>query len=175
MSDKDSRLQAKSPVPMASLKGKLLFAASHVFGERAQVAIQLINNDGDADGRQSAIRAAERALTALRVSGPRVVQAWSQQPPTQGACEQEGNLVTRGAVLFDPVTKTSQFFGDRIPDRFAALWKATGRSQLIFYAVIFPILIAKKTWAGLLRNRRVLLWVDNEVALAAVIRCYSPL
>ena len=47
--------------------------------------------------------------------------------------------------------------------------------QLIFFAELYPILIARRTWAKVFRNRRVLIFIDNEAAKAALIRSYSPL
>ena len=108
----------------------------------------------------------------LKASGDRQVNLWSEQP---GACEEVGSLVTHGAVLIDPASNTREFFGGHVPKEMVDLWRSSGRTQLIFYTEIFPVLVARRTWAKLLRNRRVLFFVDNEAAKSALIRNYSPL
>ncbi|CAE7267150.1 unnamed protein product [Symbiodinium sp. CCMP2592] len=85
---------------LPSLKGKLLFAASHVFGRRAQAAVR-------------------RALDTLKAAGDRQVNLWSEQPPvivfTDGACEERGSQVTHGAVIVDVASQTHEVFGGHIP------------------------------------------------------------
>ena len=109
---------------MLSVKGKLLFAAGHVFGKCAQIATQLITQRGSDKslGRETTedlLCALQFAVDILKLSGPRCVGAWSMQPPvlifTDGACEQEGSLVTHGALLFDPATGRKEVFGRPCP------------------------------------------------------------
>ncbi|CAE7890686.1 PARP6, partial [Symbiodinium necroappetens] len=123
---------------MLSIKGKLLFAAGHVFGRCAQLATQLISHRGNDrhPGREhmdDLLNALRFALETLKSGGPRCVGAWSQQPPvlifTDGACEQEGNLVTHGALLFDPVTGRKEVFGDHVPKCLVERWKGGGKKQ----------------------------------------------
>ncbi|CAE7914690.1 unnamed protein product, partial [Symbiodinium necroappetens] len=105
---------------LASFKGRLLFATNHVFGRCAQICTQLISQaqkhgiqSGTIDG---IFKAAKSALDILEASGPREIARWGDGPPilifTDGACEDEGNLVTHGAVMFDPATGRQEFFGD---------------------------------------------------------------
>ena len=54
-------------------------------------------------------------------------------------------------------------------------WRRSGRTQLIFFTEILPVLVAKKTWSEVLKNRRVFFYIDNEAAKAALIRGFSPL
>ena len=167
---------------LPSLKGKLLFASSHVFGRCAQVATQMINHaERQAGARvtQQVLDAVQGAVDMLEASGDRQVNLWSEQPPimlfTDGACEEEGSMVTHGAVIIDPASSTREFFGGHVPKEMVAAWRSSGRTQLIFFTEIFPVLVARRTWAKLLRNRRVLIFVDNEAAKSALIRNYSPL
>ena len=86
-----------------SLKGKCLFAASHVFGKCSQIAIQAIRQcetgTGHSSDVSSVVRLAERALSLLRSSGPRTASLWSEQPPvvvyTDGAREASSTLASR--------------------------------------------------------------------------------
>ena len=103
---------------LASFKGRLLIATNHVFGRCAQVCTQLIGQalrarDG-ASVFQEVAKAAKEALHMLRQSGPRQITAWGGEPPVlifaDGACEDEGRLVMRGAVMFDLATGCQEFF-----------------------------------------------------------------
>ena len=164
-----------------SLKGRLLFAASHVFGKCSQIAIQAIRQCETGSGHKSdtatVVRLAERALDLLRSSGPRTVSLWSEQPPivvyTDGACEADS--ITMGAVLVDLSSGTREFFGCSVPEELVLKWRRSGRTQLIFFTEILPVLVAKKTWCEVLKNRRVFFYIDNEAAKAALIRGFSPL
>ena len=167
---------------LPSLKGKLLFASSHVFGRCAQVATQMINHaEKQAGARvtQQVLDAVKGAVDMLKASGDRQVNLWSEQPPvmlfTDGACEEQGSMVTHGAVIIDPASNTREFFGGHVPKELVTAWRSSGRTQLIFFTEIFPVLVARRTWAKLLKNRRVLIFVDNEAAKSALIRNYSPL
>ena len=150
---------------MLSVKGKLLFAAGHVFGKCAQIATQLITQRGSDKslGRETTedlLCALQFAVDILKLSGPRCVGAWSMQPPvlifTDGACEQEGSLVTHGALLFDPATGRKEVFGDHVPEAVVLQWRRGGKKQVIFFAEIFPVVVAKATWIEVIRGRRVL-------------------
>ncbi|CAL1170452.1 unnamed protein product [Cladocopium goreaui] len=71
------------------------------------------------------------AFSCLAESGPRSVQAWSGRRPlvifTDGACEENGELVTHGAVLFDPVSSSSYMFGDKVPIEWLDQWRLNAR------------------------------------------------
>ena len=98
---------------LPSLTGKLLFAASHVFGRCAQIATQLIHHAekeaGDA-ASSLVLDAARAVLQILQSAGDRRVNLWSEQPPvvlfTDGACEERGSMVTHGAVIIDVASQT---------------------------------------------------------------------
>ncbi len=46
--------------------------------------------------------------------------------------------------------------------------------QVIGQAEIFPILVAKLTWAEGLKGKRLLVFIDNESARLALVKSYSP-
>ena len=93
---------------------------------------------------------------------------------TDGACEDSHETVTHGAALFDPCTNQAVMFGDNVPVQWVNKWKSEGRKQLICQAELFPILVCKWTWMDILKERSVFWFIDNNSALAAVIRSYSP-
>ena len=162
---------------LQSLKGKLLFASSHTFGRCAQVATQSICHDCAGDQVDSTRQAVAFALSLLGDAKPRRVGPWSYLPPvvifTDGACEQDGEVVSLGAVLIDPLSGRQEVLGAEVLAVVVQAWRAGGKRQVIFFAEIYPILIAKKTWAKLLEGRRVLIFIDNEAAKFSFVRNYS--
>ena len=167
---------------LASFKGRLLFATNHVFGRCAQVCTQLISQalraHGGADAFQEVVQAAREALRMLRKSGPRQISVWGSDPPvlifSDGACEDEGRLVTHGAVMFDMATGCQEFYGDSVPSWLVAKWRRTGLKQLIYFAELLPVLVAKLTWRHVVRRRLCVFYLDNEAARACLIRSFSP-
>ena len=178
-------LCSRDSIPLSTietLKGRLLYAAGHTFGRCTQLSIQLISRlarRGPMVLLDSKFKAVVRdAFKCLSEAPAREVGAWSGRPPvvvfTDGACENEGTEITHGATLFDPETGRSLMFGDWVPDTWVQRWKAGGKKQLICQAEIFPVLVSKATWTSELRNRAILWFIDNNAALSAVIRSFSP-
>ena len=167
---------------LETLKGRLLYAAGYTFGRCTQLAIQLIAR---VTHRGPMVLLDERAKFVLKdafrclvESKPRSISAWSGKKPiivfTDGACEEDGTRVTHGAVIYDPMTFEAYMFGDVVPERWPEEWRTGGKKQLICQAEIFPVIVAKWTWRHLLAGRSVLWFIDNNSALASVIRAYSP-
>ena len=107
---KDVTSKRKVPLSLIeTLRGRLLYAAGHTFGRCTQLAVQLISKavrEGPlvvVDDRTKRVICA--ALELLQRAGPRTVHTWTGLRPillfTDGACEQEGSVVTHGAVLID--------------------------------------------------------------------------
>ena len=176
---------SKQKVPVSlveTLRGRLLYAAGHTFGRCTQLAIQLISKavkEGPLvviDTRTKGVILA--ALELLQSAGPRLVNAWTGTRPvlvfTDGACEQDGMQVSHGAVLVDFHTDTYVYFGSEVPEEWVSKWRSSGRVQLICQAEIFPVVVAKQTWPGVLSHRAVLWFIDNNSAQAALVRSYSP-
>ena len=76
---------AADPVSSAfllpSLKGKLLFASSHVFGRCAQIATQLIHyakRESSGATPNLVLEAVHGALRTLQLAGDRKVNLWSE-------------------------------------------------------------------------------------------------
>ena len=171
-----------SRTKIESLKGRLLYAAGHTYGRCTQLACQLLHKFGGS-GPTTLVtpelaHATAEALSSLMESKPRAIQAWSSCPPilmfTDGAVEDNADLVTHGAVLIDPWKRQSFFFGDHVPKPFVETWRRSGKRQVIAQAELFPILVAKASWGSHLFGRSVLWFLDNESARAALIRNFSP-
>ena len=167
---------------LASFKGRMLFATSHVFGRCAQICTQLIGQALKAakpeEARDHVLKAARLALEVLSEAGPREVLKWGEAPPvlvfTDGACEKDGALTTHGAVLLDPATGVQEFFGERVPERLVQRWQGQGLKQLVFFAELLPVAVAKATWQHILGNRLCIFFLDNEAARACLIRSFTP-
>ena len=154
-----------------------MFAASHTFGRCTQIATQLISHDVAGENLRSVRQSVAFALTLLEEAPPRKVGPWCDVPPicifTDGACEQEGALVSFGAVLIDPMTGVQEVLGAEVPPRVVDAWRAGGRRQVIYFAELCPILIAKRTWWHFIQRRRILFFIDNEAAKFSFVRNYS--
>ena len=132
---------------LETLKGRLLYAAGHTFGRCTQLAIQLISKVSRRsplglldDQLKDVIKG---ALKCLMDAKPRRISAWSGRLPiivfTDGACEEQGDVVTHGATLYDPESSLALMFGDTVPSSWTQRWKLEGRKQLICQAELFPI------------------------------------
>ncbi|CAE7393755.1 unnamed protein product, partial [Symbiodinium microadriaticum] len=167
---------------LASFKGRMLFATSHVFGRCAQICTQLIGKALKAarpeEARDHVLKAARLALEVLSEAGPREVLRWGEAPPVlvfaDGACEKDGTLTTHGAVLLDPVAGVQELFGERVPDFLVQRWQGQGLKQLVFFAELLPVAVAKATWQHILKNRLCIFFLDNEAARACLIRSFTP-
>ena len=164
---------------LASLKGKLLYAAGHTFGKATQLAVQLLGRQAARikQDQQRILQAVLEVVDVLAAARPRVLRPMGEPPVivfTDGACEQDGKLVTHEAVLCDPLHSVKEFFGGVIPEALVTEWASSGSRQLIGQAEIYPVVLAKATWAGYLAKRKVIWFIDNESARAAFIRSFSP-
>ena len=83
------------------------------------------------------------ALKCLMDAKPRRISAWSGRLPiivfTDGACEEQSDVVTHGATHYDPESSLALMFGDTVPSSWTQRWKLEGRKQLICQAELFPI------------------------------------
>ena len=77
--------------------------------------------------------------------------------------------------MFDPVDGTLEFFGDRVPEDVARSWgRRAGDEQVIGQAELAPMVLAMRLWQGVLVDRDVLAFVDNDSAKDAAVRGYNP-
>jgi hypothetical protein len=75
--------------------------------------------------------------------------------------------------MIDPADDAREYFGEPIPDSLVAQWKSGGHTKIIAQAELLPILISKQIWAERLKNRRCIIFVDNEGAKFSCIRMSS--
>ena len=173
-----------SPVVAASLKGKFVYSSAQVFGRVGIVAVQALGQRERKGGGPSTLTESLAAVLSwminfLQCSAPREINIADNVPPvilfTDGACEGElRDTVTSGAIIYDPLSQACEMIGFHVPDGFVKCWKSTGISQVIGQAEIFPVLVAKLTWANMIANRKLIIFVDNDSAKEALVRGYSP-
>ena len=103
---------------------------------------------------------------------PRRVYLSHRLPPvvvlTDAAAETSG--VTLGAVIADKVTGTCEFWAAVVENSTVETWKAEGKRQVIGQAELLAVPVALATWEKVLRNRDVLVFIDNDSATACLVR-----
>ena len=158
-----------------------MFAEGHTFSRLSALFVNAVSarvRDGRSTEGDDCIRwAISDLVKKLRVAKPRLIEKGSSARPvvifTDGACE--GSEVTIGAVLFDDDFGPPEHFGYRVPERVWNGWKSkASQLQVIGQAEIAPVIIAKLTWADRIRNRKVIVFIDNEAARIGLVRSYSP-
>eukprot|EP00973_Karenia_brevis_P032146 4433034-Karenia_brevis.AAC.1 len=106
---------------------------------------------------------------------PRVIGPVSHDPPvlifTDGACE---DVVTIGAVMILPEGQVEVFGAEVAPGTVQTWKKLPSQVQVIGQAELFPLLVARLTWAQHIRGKRVVFFIDNEAARIGAVRGYSP-
>jgi hypothetical protein len=73
-------------------------------------------------------------------------------------------------VFFDPVSLRFEFFGKRCNDAIVSKWQKGGNKQVICQAELIAIPIALATWQSELKDRDLILFIDNDPAREALIR-----
>ena len=97
---------------------------------------------------------------------PRTVRYVDDRPTalifTDGA---EESFIGVGGLLVDPAPSGSEHFGGIVDDVIFKSWLEAGNKQrAIHQAEVYPALVALGLWAGRLRGRRLMLFVDNDAA-----------
>ncbi|CAE7239837.1 unnamed protein product [Symbiodinium sp. CCMP2456] len=195
ISNKEGRLQALrtlvnavcadgfvQPAELASLKGRFMYASTHTFGRVALMAVKCLSRHLTCGGvmklSDQDCTLLQHTVDLLEDMRPREIKASSCEVPvvifTDGAHEELQGLTSHGAVLIDRASDARLFFGEKIPGDFVAAWSSSGKRQLVGQAEVLPVLVAKVVWADRLRHRKVLWFMDNDSAKAALGSGSSP-
>ena len=162
-----------------SLRGKLAFAEGQTFCRLTAYVARALSEWAAVPGPRELTAEMEYglrfAVEHLKEAGPRRIRPKSDEPPilifTDGACEEFTSI---GGVLLAP-GKQPEVFGCIMKEEDTLAWKTKrDQKQVIGQAEIFPVLVAKLTWAQHLEGNRAICFVDNESAKIALIRAYSP-
>ena len=139
-----------------SLRGKLRYAASQAFGRCGGLAFRLLGEHIKANRHwtpeaELALKWFRQFLTAAAPRDVRPIPSFGHAVIfTDAACEDDGKLVTAGAVIWIPKLATFQFLYYKVPREAAASWSRSGSGQVIGQAELHPVVIAKVTWAAFL-------------------------
>ena len=167
-----------------SLRGRLQFLERQVFGRLGKFLINrlcgpCLGPSGAAGWSVERYRAAQDTLEWLSSLSPRIISPSGSSMPclifTDGAeGDVPGAYAACGALFIDPETGLREFFGEPIPDTLVDEWRSVGITKIIAQAELLPIWLALREWAPRIRNRRVLIFVDNESAKFSCINMWSP-
>ena len=159
-----------------SLRSRLNFAESQVFGRSARLALKAIGEPAVARTDMSPLT--DEVVFGLRWmqerivnAGPRQVSCWPRDTFLlffDGACEPNptgGLPVTSiGGVLFSPGGRIHSCFGRLVPDDVVSVWASGGRQQLVFEAEVLPYAVGLSLWEAELSDQLGLVFFDNEGA-----------
>ena len=167
-------------------RGRFVFSRSQVFGRVGAPALRLL---GDfAEGRSNRAHSADilkvilgMLLEVLIVSPPRKINASMPMPAlvfVDGACEPGRELpcVGVGACLFDHVgdDEVVEYFGDEAGPALVREWANRPDQQVIAQAELVPVAMALSTWGPRLKDRPVVIFIDNDAARFGLVSGYSP-
>ena len=166
-----------------SLRGKLQYLERHIYGRAGKMIMKAIDDlrgDGSGDlvlGKDD-VGLFSLVISWLETSQPRGVAPTDRRPPllifTDGAEEYEKTppLISCGGLMLDPIDGAREYFAEMIPDSLLAEWKQDGLTKVIAQVELLPVLISKRLWKQRSAARRVLFFIDNEVAkFACVTMC----
>eukprot|EP00435_Cladocopium_sp_Y103_P009343 s2629_g2.t1 len=172
-----------APSLAASLLGKFGFLCSTMFGKVGRCCTGAIR--ARQYGHPDDTRLTPEILTSLRLMKLFVTTAPSrelrlddQDPPlilytdaSDVPNRKEGRWVV-GAVLIEPNTAMISYTSWIVPTPIVDQWlpKQTYMNQL----ELFACPLALNTWAATLKNRQVLLFIDNDAAAASLVKGYTP-
>ena len=125
-------------------------------------------------------------VTVLETAPPRSICIHDRRPPvlifTDGAFEPDdpSRAVGAGAVVIDAFNKTRLVAEVAVPEALVALWQGKlgylpCRKQIIMHLELWPVLVTLLKLEKSLKNRRVLVFIDNNGARDALIKGTSPL
>ena len=159
----------------SSLVGKLRFLREGYFGRCGATALrelQLHESSHEPGPLPKKLVMSMRWLVNYFLTAPpRKIDCFGTSAPvhifTDGASEFE--RVTVGGVLFE-LDFQPEAFGAIVPDEIVAKWRAGRHWQVIGQAELAPVFIATKLWEERLRNRHVIIWIDQNAARQSLIK-----
>ena len=165
-----------SPVAL-SLRGKFNYAYGFFRGRPLAPALRQLSLRAEQRGGSTSVqgRLAE-ALQELKFflihERPRILNLDRLQQSvvlfTDGSFE--NGIARCGAVLFDPVADTTQYWGHVVSRDTVVAWNSLGSMHAIAQAELLPVLISLHTWMTFIADRYLMVFVDNNSVLDALIR-----
>ena len=170
-----------SPAVAASIVGKFGFLCSTLFGKVGRCCTAALRHRQYSSAYQRAITPEIRLSLQLmkqflRNCPDRELKLSHESPLLMytDASDVPGRSPQRllGAVLFDPVDRSLVFSSWAVSDATVSQWlqKESYMGQLELLAAPF----AFSTWQDRVKNRSIILFIDNDSAAASLVKGYSP-
>ena len=169
-----------TPLEAQQLRGRFRYAGAQVMGRSGARALRVLNEvecrrnqTSVCDGRLR--KAMREMLLVLEDTAPRRIVAQPFLPPptvlfTDGACEDEGQVVSSGAVIYVPGSQP-RFFCMRAEACLREKWRDhRDQKQLVLQAEMAPLIVSRWLWPNAFADRYVLQFVDNDAARWAVVK-----
>ena len=86
----------------------------------------------------------------------------------------EDGVASWGYVFVDPASGIAEVSGGTIPQMLVSCWQELAGKQVITQAEAFVVFVARKHYELVIRQRRVIFFVDNEAARYSLIHGSSP-
>lgn len=169
--------QHLSVVEAMSLRSRLLFAESQIFGRMAKQSLKTIGAVGlglsDMEPLSSEV---VQSLTWLRdriLQGPPREIDTAARPTLHlfldGACtpkDEQGTWsgTSIGGVLCDNDGNILRFFGEVLSDEITRCWSGGSREQLVYEAEVLPYAVALHVWRSHLDGCCLFVYIDNEAS-----------
>ena len=158
------------------LRGKNQFMEKSIFGRAGRCIVQVYDRRGKSKLDDEDVKDLKWLVEWLETAKPRKLTPMVELPTvllfTDGACEP--NLVSCGAVLYDPLHDEVLMFGFEVNELLVQEWRTSGKEQLVTEAELLPQLVARVAWGDRLLHRKVINFVDSNPALYACIKGNSP-
>ena len=161
------------------IHGTLNFMTSFVMGHSLKLACRVFANlskhhaSVDFNRVDLLLRWTESLLDNIE---PRILDCRGETTPllifTDAAFED--GVATWGCVVIDPSTGAAEVSGGSVPDFLVKCWQNLAGEQIITQAEAFAVLLARRAYEALVKQRRVIFFVDNEAARYALIHASSP-
>ena len=168
------------PAAAESLRSRLLFADSQIYGRFSKMALYKIGSIGNKRNAEaplsSEVKASLEWFIQHVLSGPpRRISCESRETFylfLDGACSEacldvawSGTSV--GAVMADQDGKILKYFGHVIDENLVKTWGAETQVQHVFEAEVLPYALCLLVWGSILKGKCVFAFIDNEAAKAS--------
>ena len=185
------RLCELSEIPnpdVQSLVGVCQYSEAQTSGRTGALALREVRRAADKNGpgRLPELKEAIGHLAEhVQAAEPRSICLTRSEMPVILLTDAsfDGGASGFGAVVFDPRHASFEFFGGTFATSTIDHWQRDGgitgcgeevrKEQIICQAELAVVPMAFKTWENMLRNREVIVFIDNEPAKEALINCIS--
>jgi hypothetical protein len=163
------------PHQAAGLRGRFGFAYSYFLGRPLAPSLRQLSARSEQGGGVSELHPGLRhALSTLlqfvQEAPPRTMDFSSGRGTvrlfTDGAVESK--LSSCGAVIF--VEGRTEYFSFVVPKDLLQEWAALGSNHAVAQVELLPVILARQVWARYLSDAYVLLFIDNNSVLDALVK-----